>query len=364
MGYVPSAKELSHFPFLKKSQEYIRDRFSSLDSIVHDKKSNALLERAAARTEEAISYKKDARFSEPGSPEAEIAAYALARIIVSCMNDRQVIDRLTRYEADRAYAFLRSEGSDEDSWNRNYKETEHGYSRLFVYIAHELGIPVSRDRIPFGDYVELVAPIHEERFRLVNRIVADGEVRVRTDEMYELLRERIRVILRRDLPHRVPSAVCEGLAPRIGQLKAAYQEKMLQQFGAIEESAFPPCMQALVSALTSGANLTHAGRFSLTTFLHAIGMDIAAIAGLYARSPDFDAEKTMYQVEHITGRGGQSTEYNTPACAAMRTTGLCIHRDPLCDRISHPLSYYKIKKKKSLFKGGKPTGKNPPSPPT
>jgi DNA primase large subunit len=77
-------------------------------------------------------------------------------------------------------------------------------------------------------------------------------------------------------------------------------------------------------------------------------MDVPAIAQLYARSPDFDPEKTMYQVEHITGRGGSSTEYTTPACAAMQTTGLCVHRDPLCERVSHPLSYYKAKKSRPL----------------
>jgi DNA primase large subunit len=73
-------------------------------------------------------------------------------------------------------------------------------------------------------------------------------------------------------------------------------------------------------------------------------MDTTGIAELYARSPDFDIEKTMYQVEHITGRGGSGTEYTTPACAAMQTTGLCVHRDPLCEKVSHPLSYYKVKK--------------------
>jgi DNA primase large subunit len=75
-------------------------------------------------------------------------------------------------------------------------------------------------------------------------------------------------------------------------------------------------------------------------------MDVPAIAQLYARSPDFDAEKTMYQVEHITGRGGSGTEYTAPACAAMKTTGLCIRPDPLCEKVNHPLSYYKLKKKK------------------
>jgi DNA primase large subunit len=59
----------------------------------------------------------------------------------------------------------------------------------------------------------------------------------------------------------------------------------------------------------------------------------------------------MYQVEHITGRGGSGTEYTAPACAAMRTTGLCVNRDALCERVAHPLSYYKVKKKDSARKG-------------
>jgi len=345
MDFSPSAKELSHFPFLKKAQDPIKMRFSSLDSLLADPRSENLINRAASRIQNAITPKKNAIPDVAGSPEDEIAAYALARIIASCINDRQLLDRLTRYEAERAYYFLRSEGGDEESWNKNFKEADFGYSRLFLYIAAELGMPVAENRIPLPDYVELAASIHDDRFRLVNRRVERGQVAVSNDEMYELLRERVRVLLRRDLPHKVPPSVCEQLAPGVSRLKKAYQEQMLQQFGAIEESAFPPCMQVLITALTGGTNLTHAGRFALTTFLHTVGMDAVAIGQLYARSPDFDAEKTMYQVEHITGRGGSGTEYTAPACAAMRTTGLCTHRDVLCEKVSHPLSYYKVKKK-------------------
>jgi DNA primase large subunit len=280
------------------------------------------------------------------SADDEIAAYALARIIVSCVNDKQLIDRLIRYEAERAYTFL----VNEEEWNQNYRQEEGDFSRLCVSVAGELGIKITQDRMPLTDYVELVAPLHEDRYKLVNRWLDRGFVDIRKGERYELLRQRIRVLLRRDLPHKVPPGLCEQLAPKIVQLKKAYQEQMLHQFGAIEESAFPPCIQSLITTLTSGANLTHAGRFSLTTFLHAIGMNVGGIAQLYARSPDFDPEKTMYQVEHITGRGGSGTEYNTPACAAMRTNGICTHRDLLCERISHPLSYYKIKKKSDVKK--------------
>ncbi|MDD1693130.1 MAG: DNA primase large subunit PriL, partial [Methanoregula sp.] len=208
---------------------------------------------------------------------------------------------------------------------------------------------------PLVDYIEIVSVLHEPRFKLVNRRVNNGLVEIKKDELLELLRERIRVILRRDLPYNVPKGICEQISPVAERIKKEYQEQMLQQFGAIEESAFPPCMQALVTALTTGTNLTHAGRFSVTTFLHTIGMDLSGIAALYARSPDFDPEKTMYQVEHITGRGGSGTEYTAPACAAMRTTGLCVHQDSLCEKIAHPLSYYKVKKRDLLRKGPKKT---------
>jgi len=344
MEFVPSGKELSHFPFLKKAQNPIRFRFASLGTLLGTPKGEVLVSHAVTRIQEAVTPKK-ARVPEVcETPEDEIAAYALARIIASCVNDKQLIDRLTRYEAERAYYFL----VNEEEWNSRYVQDEGEYSRLWTAISDELGIRITQDRMPVPDYVELVAPLHDDRYRLINRQVVQGFVAINKNERYELLRERIRVLLRRDLPHRVPKEICELLAPRAAEIKKAYQEQMLRQFGKVEESAFPPCMQALITALAAGTNLTHAGRFSLTAFLHNIGLDTAGIAELYARSPDFDIEKTMYQVEHITGRGGSSTEYTTPACAAMQTTGLCVHRDPLCEKVSHPLSYYKLKKSRPL----------------
>lgn len=361
MDFSPSVKELSHFPFLKKAQDHVRSRFASLDMLLADRKGEMLAGRAAARIREAIAPKKAGSLPVVAdNPEDEIAIYALARIIVSCVNDRQLIDRLTRYEAERAYIFLTSE----EEWNQNYRQGEGEYSCLCIALAAEMGIHIAEDHMPLADYVELVSPLHQDRFNLINRRISHGSVEIKKEERYELVRERIRVLLRRDLPHRVPAAVCENLAPRAAELKKTYQEQMLQQFGAIEEEAFPPCIQALTAALSAGTNLSHAGRFALTTFLHMAGMDTAAIGQFFARSPDFDIEKTMYQVEHITGRGGSGTEYTMPACAAMRTTGICVHRDELCERVSHPLSYYKAKKRDLAKKGGKKTATAPSARPT
>jgi len=362
MDYKPSQKELSHFPFLKKAQDHIKSRFSTLDSLLKDVKGEDLINRATLRVHDSMAVSR--KISQPevtGSVDDEIASYALARIIVSCVHDKQLIDRLTRYEAERAYYFI----VNEEEWNQNYKMEDTGYSRLCIALADEMGIQITRDHMPLIDYVEMVSPLHEDRFRLVNRHLDKGFVEIKKEERYELLRERIRVAMRRDLPHKVPSSLCEHLAQNVTAIKKGYQEQMLQQFGSIQETAFPPCVQALVQALTAGTNLTHAGRFALTTFFHTIGMSVSGIAQMYARSPDFDAEKTMYQVEHITGRGGSGTEYIAPACAAMKTTGLCVHRDKLCESVNHPLNYYRQKKKfspKTKKEEGPVADKSPVSP--
>ncbi len=357
MDYSPSAKELSHFPFLKKAQDHIKKSFPPIEQLLKEEKGAFLTELAVRRINQALASKKTIAAHFQHRDDEEIASYVLARIIVSCVQDKQLYDRLTRYEAERAYYFLNAEtGSElEKGWNENAVLDDDQNSRIANYIAAEFRIDLSKDLMPLADYVEIVSVLHEERFKLVNRRVKNGYVEIKKEELLELLRERIRVILRRDLPYNVPKTLCQQLAPVAESIKKEYQEQMLQQFGSIEESAFPPCMQALISALTAGTNLTHAGRFALTTFVHTVGMDVPAIAQIFARSPDFDPEKTMYQVEHITGRGGSGTEYTAPACAAMRTTGLCVNRNPLCEKVNHPLSYYKVKKRDNAGRGIKKT---------
>jgi DNA primase large subunit len=101
MDYKPSQKELSHFPFLKKAQDHIKSRFSTLDSLLKDAKGEDLINRATLRVQDSMAAAR--KISHPevtGSVDDEIASYALARIIVSCVHDKQLIDRLTRYEAE------------------------------------------------------------------------------------------------------------------------------------------------------------------------------------------------------------------------------------------------------------------------
>jgi DNA primase large subunit len=356
MGYEPSEKELAHFPFLKKANDRIRS-LPPVETLLTEERGTLIKRLAEERISQALTSAKKIDPHIQHQPEDEVAGYLLSRIIASCIGDRQLLDRLARYEADRAYLFLVSETGTEGGergWNENVT-FDGDFSPVSKYLANEFGIDITKDHILLTEYVEISAPLHDARFKLINRRVSRGQVEIKHQERYELLRERIRVTLRKDLPYRnIPKSLCEKVSPVAEQIKKRHQEQMLENFGAVEEGAFPPCIQALISAITSGANLTHPGRFSLTAFLHTIGLDNDHIAELYARAPDYDPEKTMYQVGHITGGGG--TEYTAPACAAMRTTGLCIRPDKFCETVNHPLSYYRAKKKqkKPFFRQQKP----------
>ena len=325
-------KDLAKYPFLKESQQFIGASTDTIEQFLAGASGRIAVRHAMERIRVSLKMaERDGNSERIPSDSLDvklsISGYVLARIIISCAADRALMERLVRYEAGRAYAFL----LDEEDGKRKY-------------IASSVGLQLGSDSLPVIQYVETVAGLHEERWRLVNRDVAGGCVAVSPQEMNELLKEQIRVVLLRQLPLRVPEKVCSMLGPQVGEIRDAYQKTILEQFGSVEEDCFPPCIQALATALTAGTNLPHSGRFALTAFLHNIGMGPAQIIELYCRAPDFDLSKTQYQVEHISGRSG--TEYTAPSCAAMRTFGLCIKSDGICARINHPLNYYRLKKKK------------------
>jgi len=319
-------KDLAKYPFLKEAQNLVSSRAYSLDTLLNSNRGKIIANKAAKRVNDAIS--SDIRFDNLSLefPEVEILSYAIARVIVSCMADRAVADRLARYEAKRADYFLKSEFPDKKR-----------------YVAASVGIDPDSNSIPVVNYVGLVSSLRDARWRLVNRDVRDGFVSVSSDDIDELIHERIRSILRDQLPFQVHSSICELLQPLVGKVSVAYQEKILEKFGQVEESAFPPCMQSIIQAVSAGTNIPHTARFALTAFLHTIGMDLTQIVEVYTRAPDFDVSKTMYQVEHISGRSG--TEYTPPECATMRTYGLCVNQNAMCKTVNHPLTYYKKKKK-------------------
>ena len=118
---------------------------------------------------------------------------------------------------------------------------------------------------------------------------------------------------------------------------------------SINPKVLPPCIRKILIDIENGENIPHQARFAVTSMLLSLGLKVEEIVSLFSKSPDFDEEKTKYQIEHIAGRRGGGTRYTPPSCSTMRTYGICYGRDRICDSITHPISYVrKVWKKNGL----------------
>jgi DNA primase large subunit len=327
-------EDFAKYPFLEEAQDFVRSRGYTLDRILTSSSGKIIATKSVDRIVAALSSK--VRFDDDiklESVEKEILSYSIARILIVCINNRSITEKLMSYESDRVLYFLQKELTD-----------ERGDPEKKRIIMEKIGIAPDQEALPVRAYVELAAGLRDDSWRLVNRDIVDGHVAIHREEIEPVLREKLRIILHTKLPRTVPEDICSLLHPLIERITTANQEHILEQYGDVEEGCFPPCIHALIAAVASGANIPHTGRFALTAFLHTIGMHPAQIVEVFTQAPDFDLSRTVYQVEHISGRSG--TEYTPPSCATMRTYGLCVNRDRWCEHVHHPLSYYRDRKKK------------------
>ncbi len=215
-------------------------------------------------------------------------------------------------------------------------------------IADDLNIDVNISKdisVHVTTFLKVSVKMRAKEWRLINRLVRKGRVNLSKGEfvrvIVEFLRDRfleryedfdlnnspeLREIVRikKDLEDlRTLSEKVRKKMPKISMSK-------------INTSEFPPCMRRILSDLQSGVNIPHSARFALTSFLLNLGMDVEEVVSLYKMAPDFDEEKTRYQVNHIAGAKG--TEYYPPSCDTMKTYHNC-YDDGTCKNVYHPLQY-------------------------
>ncbi|MBI4362160.1 MAG: DNA primase large subunit PriL [Euryarchaeota archaeon] len=323
------AARLFHYPFTSGATA-LANRYS-VDKLLQGR----ALERARRRGLERVHQALDGEIrASPLDPELELLSHPYARMLLSCLNDPYLLRRYATAESK----YL---------WGEMLQEPEETLLRL----AAELGLDAKTGngglRVHFADYVALSAGMGG-KWKLVNRTVATGYVRVSREELARLAQERIRERILQSLPLRVTPEIREALQPPTAQISPLLEarKKQMEAQGLIQADpqAFPPCIQALLQGIKTG--LTHPGRFALTSFLWTVGLPEEEILRIYQDFPDYNEEVTLYQVRHIGGKFGAGTKYTPPGCAAMKTYGICTNPDQYCEKMNeegkgHPLTYYR-----------------------
>ncbi|AEA47392.1 DNA primase large subunit PriL [Archaeoglobus veneficus] len=387
--FLPILPLIAKYPFIRLTAPFIQHEYGSIDAILSSsKKSDVEARELGKRIVEAV---VEGKSIDIEYPRAAFLCSACDRDCVECealktlyfyrcnacgecyRNCHQEVSYETylRYklQAKRAaVAYITSKiiVSQLEPWvRRKYAVREADRYAEIMYseednvirlLAAELGVRAEigdEYRVHVVSYLRGAARIKAERWRLLNRKLSKGWVELEREEFLRLLKERLREKLEESAAYEV-----KGLEDYIAQLSAKTErvkKDIKVELGEVDVSCFPPCMKKILSDLQSGVNVPHTARFAITSFMLNIGLSVDEIISLFSSAPDFDEEKTRYQVEHIAGARGRGTEYDCPACDTMRTYHNCYAE---C-KVSHPISYYEwcVKRKRGKGKTAKETEK-------
>ncbi|WP_117593528.1 DNA primase large subunit PriL [Haloprofundus halophilus] len=341
----------ARYPFFAAAREAVGQSDVALGELVTT--DDPAVSRALERVERAL-MAGTVESETPGewSARDELLSYPVARILVSLIDAPAAVRKYAQAEAATAYDRFTDDFETSDD---GLKSTGARTVELDDFLtefeltdavrpegdAQATG-PTRKDdgyRVALGTYLTLSEPGWGESWRLVNREVADGEVRITREELYELLREAVRRRVAEGLPFVVgDDAVAEALDAEVDSLRGLLADrKPVGRIDTVVPELFPPCMKHLLERTRRGAELAPHSRFALTAFLTGIGMDTDEIVAVYRESA-LDEEEIRYQTEYLRDEAG--TQYAPPSCATMVAYGDCVNKDERCETITHPLAYY------------------------
>ncbi|MFW6141846.1 MAG: hypothetical protein ACOC53_04735 [Candidatus Saliniplasma sp.] len=342
--YDWSLEMMARYPFLEDSKRYIKHEGPSLNELIEDRVWDMVRIRGKERVMKAIEVGEinEVPMSDELDMEMELYSYPIARILVSCIDDNYLTNRYALGESEKFLKNIRDE-SLQNTLN----------------IGKELGIPGSvqdeKTKVQFIDYLENTEHLKSTKWKLTNQDLRNGYIYLDTNKYRRLLKESLFQRISKELPRPVNDELLDIFSSQIKEIEKFLKDKRKDfgevEFGEVDSEKFPPCIKKMLGLQKEGYNLSHEGRFALTSFLHNIGLSVDEILSLFSESPDFREDLALYQIEHITGEIS-GTEYTTPNCSTMRTNGICFNPDNLCsaDWMKHPLTYYAYKKKKKFKK--------------
>ncbi|OKY78582.1 MAG: Eukaryotic-type DNA primase large subunit PRI2 [Candidatus Methanohalarchaeum thermophilum] len=331
-------KLLIDYPFLDQAREYVQGLDVEIEEIIDKKSFSSARSRAKNRVVQAIQQGQvkpiESKLNKPKFLK-EIFSYPVARIIVSCIDKNYLINKYVHGETELFY-------------DRLIKESEKKVKKIIDDLEIDYKLIKTNKRmysIHFTDYLSLTRSLKGKEWKLTNQRLKDGYISLEEKKFYRILKEGIKNKIKKDLPLDVSDAYCSKLNKYIEEINEVLEEQRsryrheYKKEGIIEENLFPPCIKELISDIKQGKNLSHPARFTLVSFLSNIGMEKNRIKQVFELAPDYEPEKTEYQIDHISG-GLSGTEYTPPSCSTMKTYGICRNEDWRCKKVQHPLSYY------------------------
>ncbi len=324
-------EDKAKYPFLEEAGDYFKERNMSLEDISQPD-YNDVIETAKKRILQAIRNREVS--SDIATPEIELLSFPISLMLVKATNLDHLISRYSFAEAVRVEKFLK------DERDELVVQIFKNILKIDVIpVTSNNSFPIFNYKIQIIDYLKRSIRFHELEWKLVNRVVNQGYVYLKKNELIRLIRqeienmikERLKVLPIPQLPQNLKKTVQDisDLSP-----PPPNQSDRIK----ITPDHYPPCVKNALTMLKKGENLPHYGRFLLTTYLVNIGNSIDDILMLYSKSPDYNERITKYQIEHISGLRGGRVKYSSPSCRTLVTHNFCF-KIKTCDDIKNPLQF-------------------------
>ncbi|WP_157533004.1 DNA primase large subunit PriL [Haloferax profundi] len=340
----------ARYPFFATAREAVESADVAIATLVAE--DAPAVERGVERVERALMEGTvEAESPYSWDTKSELLSYPIARIIVSLVETPAAVDKYARAEAETAYERMVADfESGDDDINSDARASLDDVLREFDLTDAVRAEPAeSAHRGPdhywvdVGPYLTYCDPDWGDDWRLVNRALADGAVRVAREELYDLLREATRRRVAEGLPFSVRGSdagdqLASALQPHVERLRNLLSDRgsvNVVYTDTVEPDLFPPCIEALLTQTRDGDELPNEAAFTLAAFLVGVGLDPQAVGSVVG---DEHAESLETRATILADSSG--SQYAPPTCETMQAYDLCVNRDDRCETISHPMKYY------------------------
>ena len=365
--WLPSLKLF--YPGLgdKSPTEFISDIFSKSDSKQISDRVLLIFE-SAFNNLEGIPDSKNENLS--------IDVYLLLNILIYALNNKLITNRIANLYSKNAYSKMERDNSESDLYDicKDLELRVNFYDPPIQY-----GNKILKDNrekletnftINFIDYLKLASNLRDDYRKLVHNSVQNGYVYLQNRNLIRLIQEYVRnKILIEETEDKASYNSFLDNAFKIQEFKELFEKiniiwtKRKEDFEFTFKfdntgktdimKFFPPCVLEILKKAKEGQNLVHHERLFIVWFLLALDYPVEKVVDVFSTLPDFDRDKTNYQVEYA-----KKKKYTPYQCSTLQSIGLCMkekYKDKLClegygskeqterKKLKHPLAYIRIK---------------------
>jgi DNA primase large subunit len=366
--WLPSLKRFYSDLADKPPSEFIADIFSKSDSKQISERLLLIFESAFNNLE---------NIPNPKDENLSVYVYFLLNILVYSLNNKLITNRIANLYSKNAYSRMERDNSESDLYDIckdlelrfNFYDPPIQFGNRMLKDNREK--QVTNFSIYFIDYLKLASNLRDEYRKLVHIPLQNGNVYIQNRNLMRLIQEYVRnkVLIEETEEAEEKSSLKSFLdnAFKIQEFKELYEkinsiwEKRKEDFDFTFKfditsntdisKLYPPCVMEILKKAKEGQNLVHHERLFIVWFLLALNYPVEKVVDVFSTLPDFDRDKTNYQVEYA-----KKKKYTPYQCSTLQSINLCMkekYKDILClegygkssekKKLKHPLFYVQTK---------------------